>query len=192
VTFARLRTADWVAMLAAVALLFVTAADWYSTVLGEEARRIERLSDDAAPGLGGEVERKTNEDARFVAEGEERNAWQADGAIDRVILLVLLAAAILAIGAGFLRAAGRKFDPPWTPSALAAITATVGAVLVAYRIVQEPGLDAGSTVQAGAPLAVAVLGLMAFAGSRALKNEEEGHPFRELPKPAPPEEPATR
>ena len=191
-TFARLRTVDWIAMLAALALLFVTATDWYSTVFGQEARRIERLSEDPPGGLSGEIPRKTNEEARFAAEQEERNAWQADAAIDRLILLVLLAAVILAIGAGFLRATGRRFEPPWTPSALAALAAAIGAVLVTYRIIQEPGLDAGSTVQAGAPLAVAVLGVLAFAGARALKNEEEGHPFRELPQPAPPEKPATQ
>jgi hypothetical protein len=182
VTFARLRTADWVAMLAAVALLVVMAVDWYSTVQGEGARRIERLSDDPAQGLGGEIERRINEDARFIAEGEERNAWQADAAIDRVILFTLLAAAVLAIGAGFLRAAGKQFSPPFSPSGLAGIAAALGALLVTYRILQEPGLDDASVVEIGAPLAVFILGVMALASRRALKHEEAGTQFRELPK----------
>ena len=186
-TFARLRTADWVAMVAALALLLVMALDWYSTALGDEARRIEKNTQGPLPGEAGQDLRQYNEDARSVAEGQEHNAWQADALIDRVILLSLLATVGLAIAAGFLRAAGRRFEPPLTPSALAAMAAGATALLVTYRIIQEPGLDEASTVKAGAPLAVIVLGLIAFACSRGLKHEEEGAPFRELPAPKPPE-----
>ena len=42
VTFARLRPADWVVFVAALALLFTTAPDWYSTTRGEEARQIQK------------------------------------------------------------------------------------------------------------------------------------------------------
>ena len=185
-TFARLRLADWVAILAALALLLVMATDWYSTAKGEEARRVEGLSEQAVPGAGGEVERQVNEDARFIAESQERNAWQADGGVDRAILIVLLVTAVLTVGAGFLRAAGRRFDPPLTPSALAAIAAAAGALLVTYRILQEPGLDDVSTIKAGAPLAVLVLGAITLACARGLKREEEGTQFRELPKPREP------
>jgi hypothetical protein len=188
-TFARLRTADWVALAAALALLLVMALDWYSTALGDEARRIERNTQGNYQGEAGQDIRDYNEDARIVAEGEERNAWQADGAVDRVILIALLAAALLAVASGFLRAAGRRFEPPLTPSGLAAIAAAVAALLVTYRIVQEPGLDEASTIKAGAPLAVVVLGALLLACSRSLKHEEEGEPFRELP-PAKPAEPA--
>jgi len=185
-TFARLRTADWLAMLAALALLMVLAADWYSTAQGDEARRVEHLSRQASPGEAGEVEREVNADARVIAEGQERNAWQADGPIDRLILIVLLGTAALALGAGFLRAAGKRFNPPFTPSGLAAIAAAVGALLVTYRILQEPGLDEVSTVKAGAPLAIVALGAVAFACSRGLKHEEQGGPFRELSQPPEP------
>ena len=41
VTFERLRPADWVVFVAALALLFTTAPDWYSTTRGEEARQIQ-------------------------------------------------------------------------------------------------------------------------------------------------------
>ncbi len=57
-SFARLRAADWVAFIAALALLLVTAVDWYSTIQGEQAREFEQsaptrgedaqLQDDAA------------------------------------------------------------------------------------------------------------------------------------------------
>jgi hypothetical protein len=186
-TFARLRTADWLAMLAALVLLLVLAADWYSNAQGDEARRVERLSQGAPPGEGGTIEREVNDDARVIAEGQERNAWQADGTIDRIILIMLLATVALALAAGFLRAAGKRFEPPWTPSAVAAIAAAVGALLVTYRIVQEPGVDDISTIKAGAPLAVMALALIAFACSRGLKHEEEGEPFRQLPQPKSPE-----
>jgi hypothetical protein len=180
VTFARLRTADWVAMVAALALLLVMAADWYSTARGEAAREVEENTEGTFGGQAGQDISDVNEEARATAEGEERNAWQADGAVDRLILVVLLATVGLALAAGCLRAAGARFEPPLTPSALAAIGAGVAALLVIYRILQEPGLDAASTVEAGAPLAVVALGVIAFACSRALKNEEEGAPFREL------------
>lgn len=188
-TFRRLRLADWVAMIAALALLLVMAADWYSTKLGDEARQVQQNTRGNFAGEAGQDVHDTNQEAKNIAEGQERNAWQADGLIDRIILISLLATVGLAIAAGFLRAAGRRFEPPLTPSALAAFAAGVSAVLVIYRIIQEPGLDAGSTVKAGAPLAVIALGLLALACARSLKHEEEGQAFRELPA-AKPGEPA--
>src|SRR4051812_27582638 len=123
VTFARLRTGDWVAMIAALALLLIMAADWYSTRLGDEARDVQKNTQGNLRGEAGQDIRDANQDARTIAEGEERNAWQADALIDRVILLTLLATVALALAAGFLRAAGRSFEPPLTPSALAAVAA---------------------------------------------------------------------
>ena len=177
-TFARLRAWDWAAMLAALALLFTTAADWYSTRQGDEARRIERIATPRGA-AGAEIEREIREDARLAGEAGERNAWQVDGTIDRIVLLVLLAAAGLALASGFLRAAGRRFPPPLTPSALAALAALLGALLVTYRLVQQPGFDPGTTVRSGGPLALAVLGALAFAAARALRDEGEGKAFRD-------------
>jgi drug/metabolite transporter (DMT)-like permease len=189
-TFERLRVADWVALLAAFALLLVMAMDWYSTTQGEEARRIERL---AVPkgAVGGEVAREVRRQARQIAEGDEQNAWQADGAIDRLILVALLATAGLALAAAFLRAAGRSFEPPWTPSALAAVAAAAAGLLVAYRIVQEPGSDAATTIKVGGPLALVALGVLALGAIRGLRAEEAGAAFAEpLEKPpATPQEP---
>jgi hypothetical protein len=186
-TFERLRGADWVAFIAALALLFVSAMDWYSTVQGENAREaLERL-DELPPAADDREE--IREDAITRAEGEEENAWQAGALVDRLILAGLLASAALGIAAAFLRAAGRRFEPPWTPSALAAIAASATAVLVAYRIVQEPGIDAVSTVELGAPLGAVMLAAIALASARSLRAEEEGEPFREIPAPTE-EEPA--
>ena len=187
-TFARLLRADAVAMIAALVLLFVMALDWYSTNLGEEARRQEKLAQPSGA-TGGEVERKVDEEAPIVAENEERNAWQLDGAIDRAILLGLLSTIVLAIGAAYLRAAARRFEPPLTPSALAAVSASLTALLIAYRIIQEPGFDEATVVKAGAPLSLIVLAVIALACRSALTQEEAGTAWREDPPPA--ETPAT-
>lgn len=184
-TFSRLTRADAIAMAAGLVLLLVMALDWYGTVQGDEARRIEKLSQPQGA-LGGEVERKVKEDARFAAQAEEKNAWQADGAIDRIILLGLLATAGSAIGAAYLRAAGRRFEPPATPSAIAAVLAGVTGLLVAYRLVQEPGFDAATTIKAGVPAALVTLGVIALAGRAAMAAEEDGSAWRE-PTPSPPE-----
>jgi hypothetical protein len=170
VTFTRLRAADWVAFVAALALLFTTAADWYSSKSGEEARRIEGLSQPTGAEAG-QVEREVREDASAAAEAEERNAWQATGAIDRLILVALLATSALAIAAGFARAAGRGYGGTLGPSAIAGLAAAMTALLVLYRILQEPGFDEVNTVQAGAPLALAVLGAIAYACAKAIRAE---------------------
>ena len=178
----RLTYGDVLAVAAALALLLVMAMDWYSTKTGEEARRVEGLSQPQGA-LGGEVERTVKQRASEAAEGQEQNAWQADAAIDRVILLALLGAAGLAIAAAAFRAAGRRFEPPLTPSALAAVAALIAAALVGYRIVQQPGLDVASTIKSGAPLALVALGLLALGAARALKAEETGDAWR-APAPA--------
>ncbi len=177
-TFARLLRADAVAMIAALALLLVMALDWYSTNLGEEARRQEKLAQPQGA-EGGEIERRIDEDAPVVAENAENNAWQLDGAIDRLILLGLLSTIVLAVGAAWLRAANRRFEPPLTPSALAAVTATVTSLLIAYRIIQEPGFDEATVVKEGAPLALIVLAVIALSCRSALRQEEAGTAWRE-------------
>ena len=188
-SFARILRADAVAMVAALVLLFVMALDWYSTTIGDEARRQEELAQPQG-GEGGQIEREVQKDARVIGEGAESNAWQLDGAIDRVILIGLLATVLLAVGAAFLRAAGRRFEPPLTPSGLAAVTATLTALLIAYRIIQEPGFDERTVVKSGAPLSLIVLAVIALACRSALAEEEAGTAWRELPAPEASETPA--
>jgi hypothetical protein len=178
VSFERLRPIDWVALVAALALLFAMALDWYSTPQGQEARRLEQQNQPHGA-LGGEVAREVQSEARLAADKAERNAWQQDAGIDRVILVALLLTAGLGVAAAFFRAAGRRFEPPWTPRSLTAMAALVTALLIAYRTVQQPGLDEATTIQAGAPIAVIVLAVLAFASGRGVRNEEEGHAFRE-------------
>lgn len=169
----RLLRADVVAGVAAVVLLFVMALDWYSTTTGERARFREKQAQPKGA-TAGEPARVQKEEAEIVAEGEERNAWQESGVIDRVILLGLLATFALALGTAYMRAAGKRFEPPLTPSTATALAATVTALLVAYRTLQEPGFDNVNTVEAGAPLAIVVLAVIALAARAAMRDEEEG------------------
>jgi hypothetical protein len=166
-SFARLRAADWVAFLAALALLLVTAADWYSTKGGEQARQFEQ----SAPTRGEGAE--LADDAAATAESEERNAWQADAGIDRVILVALLGTAALGVFAAFMRAAGRRRPGAIGATAWAGLAAALTALLVLYRAVQEPGIDAITTVQLGAPLALGGLGVIALACAISVRAEEE-------------------
>jgi hypothetical protein len=163
-TFERLRGADWVVFVAALALLFTTAPDWYSTTRGEEARQIQKQA-----GGAGQVEREVEEDAGALAESQERNAWQEDGLIDRVILIALLATSALGVGAAFWRASGRGSDGLGAYG-LTGLAACITALLVLYRIIQEPGFDELTTVKVGAPLALGVLGVMAFACATAVRE----------------------
>lgn len=168
-TFARLRPADWVVFVASLALLFTTAADWYSTTSGEEARQIE---ENARPEEGlpsGQAEAEVERDAGAIAESKERNAWQEDGAIDRLILVCLLLTSALGVLAGFWRASGREARG-LGPYGWTGVAACITALLVLYRILQEPGFDELTTVQIGAPLALGVLGGLAFAAATSLRE----------------------
>ena len=169
--FGRLSPGHWLAAVAALALMFALAADWYTTKRGEELRQIE----EQGPSLE-RVQPGITEEARQKAEEEERNAWQADGAIDRVLLLAALASVLAALTAAALRAAARGPSPPLTASAIAVLLATLTELLVAYRIIQEPGLDAGTEVKLGPLLALICLGGVTAGGLLAMRAEEAPPP----------------
>jgi hypothetical protein len=165
-TFARLRPAEWVVFVAALALLFTTAPDWYSTKSGDEARRVqeEARAEEGQP--TGQTQAEVEHDAGALAESQERNAWEEDGGLDRILLICLLVTAALGVAAGFWRAAGRGTGVYGVAGAAACATA----LLVVYRILQEPGFDEVTTVKIGAPIALGVLGVMAFACATALRE----------------------
>jgi hypothetical protein len=168
-----MRRGHVIALLGALALLLVMAMDWYSTATGDEARRIEEITDNPSGADAGEVDRRLNEDARTVAEGEEKNAWQADAVIDRIILGLMLLAILFAVLMAIARAAGAKPTRGLGPAGAAAMFAAAAAALVAYRIIQEPGLDQATNVKAGAPLALLALAMIALGSSSALRVDEK-------------------
>ena len=91
-----------VAGIAALALLLVMATDWYSTTLGDDARQIQKISTPQKGAATGEAEALRRSDAKFLAQSQEKNAWQLDAGIDRVILVLLLGTIILAVAAAWL------------------------------------------------------------------------------------------
>ena len=171
-TFARLRVADWVVFVAALVLLFTTAADWYSTQAGDEARQIEQQARPEEGEPSGQAQAEVERQAGALAESKERNAWQEDGTIDRIILICLLLTSALGVLAAFWRASGRE-TRGLGPYALVGVAASVTALLVLYRIIQEPGFDSLTTVKIGAPLALGVLGVIAFAAASSLREPSE-------------------
>jgi peptidoglycan/LPS O-acetylase OafA/YrhL len=176
--FARLRPSDWVVFVAALALLFTTAFDWYSTQAGVEARKIQENARPQEGQPSGQAEAEVERVAGALAESNERNAWQEDGTIDRVVLIALLVTAGLGVLAAFWRASGREARA-LGPYGWAGLAACITALLVLYRILQEPGFDELTTVQIGAPLALGVLGVFAFAAATSLR--QEGRPVAEQP-----------
>ncbi len=154
-TFTRLTRGDVVAAVAALALLVSLSLDWYTTTEGRDLRRIEQQTEPQGA-QGGEVERFADREADRIADNAEETAWQADEGIDRAILAVLLSAALFATAAAWLRAADVSFRSPYTPSAAAALTGLVGAMLLAFRIAQKPASSASAVVEIGVPVALGV------------------------------------
>jgi hypothetical protein len=189
-TFERLTIGDAIAWLAALALLLFTAVDWYSTVQGNEARQIQH---DVTPqgALGGDMARDIQQQAQETANGDEKNLWQEHRAVDRLILVVLLGAAFAAATAATLRVADKRFSGWLTPSAIAALLAAAGALLVLYRLGNQPGDDAATTLKSGPWLALAALGVLGFGASLAAKAERDGKAWKDEPEATPAPSPAT-
>jgi hypothetical protein len=187
VSFERLTKGDALAWVVALALLYVTAVDWYSTTLGNVARQIQH--DVQVPGgaLGGEIPRTIQGQAKLVAQGQEKNLWQVHGTIDRVILLVLLAAVLSATLAAVMRVAAHRYRTSLTPSALTTLLAAVGACLVLYRVVQQPGDNQVTTVKSGPWLALVALGVLGLGGALAWRAERDGSAWKDEPAAAAPE-----
>jgi hypothetical protein len=190
VSFERLTIGDAIAWVAALALLLFTAVDWYSNVQGNEARQIQN---DVQPvqGVGGAITGSIQQQARDVAQSAERNLWQESRAIDRLELIVLLGAALAASIAAAARVADKRFEGWLTPSAMAALLAAAGALLVLYRVVQQPGDNQLTTLKSGPWLAIIALGALGFGASLAWRREREGSAWKDepattAPGPAPP------
>ena len=186
-SFERLTKGDALAWVAALALMLVTAVDWWTTKLGDAARQVENEVQKVPNGaLSNDIPSTIQQQAKLVAQAQEKNLWQMHGAIDRLILIVLLAAALSAALAAILRVAARRYSGSFTPSAAAALLAGVGALLVLYRLVQQPGDDQVTVVKAGPWLALVALGLLGIGASLAWRTERDGTAWRDEADPATP------
>jgi hypothetical protein len=173
VTFTRLGRGDLLAMLAALALLLVMATDWYSTKQGEQLRHDQGL---VRPPLNSADDPKVSTQLGESADSQEKNAWQADALIDRLILIALVASVALALVAAWARAADRRLGPP-SPSVLASIVGLVACLMVVYRILQPPGLNAAAVVKPGAPLGLLCVGLLTIGARVAARGETKREPI---------------
>ena len=180
----RLTRGHVVAGVAALVLLLVMAMDWYGSHAADQARKVESAVN-VRGAEGGEVGRALKQDAQTVIARDEKNAWQENATIDRVLLAFLLLTVLLPLVAAALRADGRRFNPPLTPSAAAGLAAVVSALLVAYRIVQQPGPDSLTTVKVGPALALLALAAVGLGSASAFQKEVEWAAMREAATRAP-------
>ena len=175
-TFARLRRGDWLALVAALALLLVMSVDWYTTEAGEQAREDAAQTDQNGGPVANEAARSIDEDAEIIASRAEKNAWQADAFADRLVLFALLATIVLAIASAFLRAGGVGLGTRWSPAAVTTIVGLGAAILLAARIVQKPAADVGAVVTIGAPIGLVCAGVIVIGARAAWLGEREGEP----------------
>jgi hypothetical protein len=170
----RLRLGHVIALLAALALLFIMAGDWYSTATGVEAREIVERG--GGEGLGtGVFDEGAVEDARIQAERAERNAWQVGSVLDLLVLLALLATIALVLAAVAFRAAGREVPAGRrSPTALAAFAALLSLLLLVAQAASRLDPDSEATIRIGLPLGVAALGMIACGAGLALREEVRG------------------
>src|SRR4051812_11118086 len=117
------------------------AMDWYGSHEADLARQVSSTARTTGADAG-EEGRAVKRDADAVIARDEKNAWQEARTIDRVLLVLLLLTIFLALAAAWHRAAGKRSQPPFTLSAATALCAAMSALLVAYRILNEPGNNA--------------------------------------------------
>jgi hypothetical protein len=174
VTFARLTRGDWLALVAALALLLVMSVDWYSTDAAEQARKDAAQTAPQGGPVSTETAKAIDDDAKIIEARHEKNAWQADPFADRLVLFLLLATVTLAIASAFLTAADFQFRQPWTSRALLTGVGLLTVLVLAARIVQKPSAEVGAVIKAGAPLGLVCLGLVTIGARIAWNGEREG------------------
>src|SRR4051794_31445988 len=148
------------------------AMDWYGSHAADLAHRVSS-TELTSGSQAGEAGRAVKEDADRIIARDEKNAWQEKDTFDRVLLVMLLACVFLPLFAAAHRAAGRRAQPPWTPSAFAAIVAAITGLLVAYRIINQPGSDVTTTVKLGAPLGLIALFAIGLGAASAFQGEAD-------------------
>ena len=167
----RLSRGHVVAAVAALVLLLVMAMDWYGSHEADLARQVGNTALTTGADAG-EAGRAVKQDANAIIARDEKNAWQEPATIDRLLLVCLLLTIALALAAAWHRAAGKRSEPPLTLSAATAVSAAFCAILVAYRIINQPGSNSHTTVKIGAPIALIALMVVGLGAASALKGEE--------------------
>jgi len=141
--FGRLRTGELIAGIAGVLLLIVMFFSWY--------------------GIGGSI----GEFASAAGVDTSVNAWKAFDWID----LILFVTAIVAIGAAVLAATGRSVALPVAASVVVTVLGILVALLVLYRIINQPGPNEVVDVKFGAYLGFLVCLGIAAGGFMAMADE---------------------
>lgn len=141
--FGKLRTGELIAGICGVLLLIVMFFAWY--------------------GVGGAI----GEFAESAGVDTSVNAWQAFDFVD----LILFVTAIVAVGAAALAASGRSVALPVAASVVVTILGIVVALLVLYRIVNQPGPNDVVDVKFGAYLGFLICLGIAAGGFMAMADE---------------------
>jgi hypothetical protein len=115
----------------------------------------------------------------------EVTAWQAFGVLDVVLALL----ALVPLGLVFTQATRTSPSIPVAFSVFTMLAGALAALLILYRIVNQPGPNDLVEVQAGAWLGFVAAGVIATGGWRSLRVEPiPGAPLppvEDLPAPAP-------
>jgi hypothetical protein len=115
----------------------------------------------------------------------EVTAWQAFGVLDVVLALL----ALVPLGLVFTQATRTSPSIPVAFSVFTMLAGALAALLILYRIVNQPGPNDLVEVQAGAWLGFVAAGVIAAGGWRSLRVEPiPGAPLppvEDLPAPAP-------
>jgi uncharacterized membrane protein len=166
----RLRDGEWIAGAGAVALLASMFLHWYGVSFDEQ------LDPMVPSDVLGTLE---------LVLGAEATAWEAFGVLDVVLLLLALVPLALVVAQATRRS-------PAIPVALSVLTTLAGALaalLILYRIVNQPGPNDVVTVQAGAWAGFLAALVIAAGGWRSMRVEAMPGvplpPVEDLPAPAP-------
>jgi hypothetical protein len=159
----RLRDGEWIAGAGGIALLAAMFLHWYALDLGPVP---DAVSD-------------------FVDIGAEATAWQAFGVLDIVLALL----ALVPLGLVITQATRSSPSIPIAFTVLTTLAGALAALLILYRIVNQPGPNDVVEVQAGAWLGVLAALVIAGGGWRSMRVEPipgaPTPPVEDLPLPAP-------
>jgi len=112
-----------------------------------------------------------------VGGGADFGAWDGQGFTGTIANLVILAAAIAAVGLAVLTATARTVALPVAASALTAGLGIAAVVMVLLRMVFQPGQDEFIDLRFGIWLALISSAVIAYGGWEAMR--EEGTSFEE-------------